>query len=145
MGESRNSHMLVLKSRPLRRDAWKPKQWIRLVPRGLFVPFYLWGHQSTGLSAGRCSDGLRLPLFVLGSHNYWDGLRDFGGYPTSRVVAIGMGTYNSLGEGKYSPQVWLQGPEPVGCVGQSCLDSCLKTQTRLMFWVIGMAGLIYRP
>ena len=40
----------------------------------------------------------------------------FGGYPTSRVVAIGMGTYNSLGEGKYSPQVWLQGPEPVGCV-----------------------------
>ena len=66
-------------------------------------------------------------------------------YPLSRVVAIGMGSYNSLGEGKHSRQVWLQGPEPAGCVGQGCLDSCLKTQTRLMFRVIGMAGLIYRP
>ena len=58
-------------------------------------------------------------------------------YPISRVVAIGMGTYNSLGEGKHSRQVWLQGPEPVECVGQGCLDSCLKTQTRLLFRVIG--------
>ena len=66
-------------------------------------------------------------------------------YTLSRVVPIGMGTYKSLGEGKHSRQVWLQGPEPVGCVGQGCLDSCLKTQTRLMFRVIGMAGLIYRP
>ena len=65
--------------------------------------------------------------------------------PLSRVVAIGMGTYNYLGEGKHSRQVWLQGPEPVGCVGQVSLDSCLKTQTRLMFRVIGMAGLMYRP
>ena len=32
MGESRNSHMLLLKSRPMRSDAWKPKQWIRYVP-----------------------------------------------------------------------------------------------------------------
>ena len=39
-------------------------------------------------------------------------------YPISMVVAIGMGTHNSLGEGKHSRQVWLQGPEPVGCVGQ---------------------------
>lgn len=66
-------------------------------------------------------------------------------YPLSRVVANGMGTYKSLGEGKHGRQVWLQGPEPVRCVGQGCLDSCLKTQTRLMFRVIGMAGLIYRP
>ena len=66
-------------------------------------------------------------------------------YTISRVVAIGMGTSNSLGEGKPSLHVWLQGPEPVGCVGQGCLDSCLKTQTRLMFRVIGMAGLISRP
>ena len=66
-------------------------------------------------------------------------------YPISRVVAIGLGTYNSLGEGKNSRQVWLQGPEPVGCLGLGCLDSCLKTQTRLIFQVIGMAGLIYRP
>ena len=66
-------------------------------------------------------------------------------YPISRVLAIGMGTYNSLGEGKHSRQIWLQGPEPVGCVGQGSLDSCLKTQTLLMFRVIGMAGLIYRP
>ena len=66
-------------------------------------------------------------------------------YRISRVVALGVGTYNSLGEGKHSCQVWLQGPEPVGCVGHGCLDICLKTQTRLMFRVIGMAGLIYRP
>ena len=79
VGESRNSHMLVLKSRPLRRDAWKLKQWIRLGPRGLFVPFYLWEYQSTSLSEGTFTDGLRLLLFVLGSHHYWDGLRDFGG------------------------------------------------------------------
>ena len=39
-------------------------------------------------------------------------------YPISWVVAIGMSTYNSLGEGKHSRPVWLQGPEPVGCVGQ---------------------------
>ena len=65
--------------------------------------------------------------------------------PFSRVVAIRVGTYNSLGEGEHSRQVWLQGPEPVGCVGLGCLDSCLKTQTRIMFRVIGMAGLIDRP
>ena len=66
-------------------------------------------------------------------------------YTLRWVVAIGMGRYNSLGEGNHSRQVWLQGPEPVGCVGQGCLDSRLKTQIRLMFLVIGMAGLIYRP
>ena len=66
-------------------------------------------------------------------------------YPISRVVAIGMGTYYSIGEGKHSRQVWLQRPEPVGCVGQGSLDSCLKTQARLIFRVIGMAGLFYRP
>ena len=36
-------------------------------------------------------------------------------YPLSMVVAIGMGTYNSLGEGKHSCQVWFQGPEPRVC------------------------------
>ena len=66
-------------------------------------------------------------------------------YTLSRVVAIGMGRYNSLGKGNHSRQVWLQGPEPVWCVVQGYLDSCLKTQIRLMFLVIGMAGLIYRP
>ena len=35
-------------------------------------------------------------------------------YPNNRVVAIGMGTHNSLGEGKHCRQVWLQGTEPVG-------------------------------
>ena len=70
---------------------------------------------------------------ILGWH------QGLGGLTLSMVVAIGMGTYNSLGEGKHSRQVWLQGPVPVGCVGQGCLDSCLKTQTRLMFRVIGMA------
>ena len=77
--------------------------------------------------------------------NIWMAAGTLEDYPISRVVAIGMGTYNSLGEGKHSPQVWLQGPEPVGVVGQGCLDSCLKTQTQLMFRVIGMAGLNYRP
>ena len=66
------------------------------------------------------------------------------GYPLSRVVVIGMGTYNFLGEGKHSLQVRPQGTQPVGCVGQGCLDSCLKTQIWLMFRVIGMAGLTYR-
>ena len=66
-------------------------------------------------------------------------------YTLRRGVAIGMGTYNSLGEGNHGRQVWLQGPEPVRCVGQGCWDSGLKTQTWLMFRVIGMAGLIYRP
>ena len=65
-------------------------------------------------------------------------------YPISRVVAIVKGTYNSLGEGKHSRQVWLEGPELLGCVDQGSLDSCLKAQARLMFRVIGMAGLIYR-
>ena len=84
-------------------------------------------------------------LFVLGSQKIGmaSGTLEF--YPISRFVAIGVGTYNSLGEGKHRRQVWLQGPEPVGCVGQGCLDSCLKTQTRLMFRVIGMAALFYRP
>ena len=113
--------------------------------RGLFVPFYLWGHQSTGLSAGRCSDCPRLPLFVLGSTNIGMSSGTLEVYPLTMVVAIGMGTYNSLGESRHSRQVWLQGPEPVGWVGQGCLDSCLKTQTRLLFRVKGMAGLIYRP
>ena len=112
---------------------------------GLFVPFYLWGHQSTGLSAGRRSDGPRLPRLSWEATNTGMVSGTLEVYPLSRVVAIGMGTYNSLGEGKHSRQVWLQGPEPVWCVGQGCLDSCLKTQTRLMFRVIGMAVLIYRP
>ena len=107
--------------------------------------FYLWGHQSTGLSAGRCSDVPRLPQFVLGSTNIGMASGTLEVDPIGGVVAIGMGIYNSFGEGKQSHQVWLQGPEPVGCVGQGCLDSCLKTQSRLMFRVIGMAGLIYRP
>ena len=98
-----------------------------------------------GLNAGRCSDGLRLPLFVLGSHNIGMASGTLEVSPINRVVAIGMGTHNSLGEGKHSRQVGLQGPEPVGCVGHGCLDSCLKTQTRVMFRLIGMSGLIYRP
>ena len=95
MGESRNSHMLVLESRPLRRDAWKPKQWIRLVPRGLLVSFYR-RHLSTGLSAGRCSDELRLPVFVLGSQHYGMASGNLKVYTISCVVAIGVGSHNSL-------------------------------------------------
>ena len=109
------------------------------------VPFYLWGHQSTGLSAGRCSEWPRLLLLAWEATNIGMASGTLEVYPISRVVAIVMGTYNSLGEGKHSRQVWLLGPEPVGWVGQGSLDSCLKTQTRLMFRVIGMAGLIYRP
>ena len=96
MGESRNSHILVLKSRPLRRDAWKPKQWIRLVPRGLLVSFYLGRHLSMGQSAGRCSDELRLPVFVLGSQHYGMASGNLKVYTFSCVVAIGMGSHNSL-------------------------------------------------
>ena len=86
-----------------------------------------------------------LPLFGLGSHKFGMASGTLEVYPLCRVVAIGMGTYNSLGAGKHSRQVWLQGPEPVGCVGQGCLDICLRTQIRLMFRVIGMAGLMNGP
>ena len=133
MGESRNSHIRELKSRPLRRDAWKPKHGIRLVPRGLSVPFSLWGHQSTGLSAGRCSEGSDCPCLSWEATTIEMASGTSQVDPISRVVAITMGTRKSLGEGKYIPQVWLQGPEPVGCVAQGCLDSCLKTQTQLVF------------
>ena len=136
--------MLLLKSRPLRRDASTPKQWVRLVPRGLFFPYYLWGYQSTGLSQVDAQMGSDCPC-LLGSHNYWDGLRNLEVYPLSRVVAIEWAHTIPIGEDKHSSQVWPQGPEPVGCVGQSCWDNCLKTETRLMFRVIGMAGLILRP
>ena len=81
-------------------------------------------------------------MFVLGSQNIGMASGTLEVYPISSVVAIGLATHNSLGEGKHSRQVWLQGPEPLGCVGQGCLDSCLKTQTRLMLRVVGMAGLI---
>ena len=76
---------------------------------GLFVPFYLWGHQSTGLSGGRCSDGPRLALLSWEATNIGmaSGTLEF--YPISRVVAIGMGTHNSLGQDKHSRQVWLRG------------------------------------
>ena len=58
-----------------------------------------------------------------GKPQIWDGLRDFEVDPISRVVVIGVGTHNSLGEGKHSRQFSLQGPEPVGCICQGCLDS----------------------
>ena len=111
----------------------------------MFVPFYLWGHHSTSLSAVGAQMGPDCPCLSWEAANIGMASGTLEVYPLSRVVAIGMGTHNSLGEGKQSRQVWFQGPEPVGCVGQGCLDSCLKTQTRLLFRVKGMAGLIYRP
>ena len=71
--------------------------------------------------------------FVLGSRNIGMASGTLEVYTLRRVVAIGMGTYNSLGEGNHSRQVWLQGHEPVGCVGQGCLDSCLKKKLGLCF------------
>ena len=41
--------------------------------------FLTLGTSVDGSESDRCSDGPRLPLFVLGSHKYWDGLRGFGG------------------------------------------------------------------
>ena len=38
---------------------------------------------------------------------------------------------NSRGMDRHSPDVWLQGPQPEGSVGQKCGDRSLKTQTRL--------------
>ena len=61
-------------------------------------------------------------------------------HPISRFVANGMGR-----NPRYSPQVWLQEPVPVSFVGHGGADTCLKTQTRLTFQVVGIAGLIYRP
>ena len=45
--------------------------------------------------------------FVLGSHNIGMASGTLEVYTLRRVVAIGMGTYNSLGEGNHSRQVWL--------------------------------------
>ena len=82
---SRMSHKERRKSRVLRVLGISKERCLEtkaIDPIGAYGPvrsFLLWGHQSTGLSAGRCSDGPRLPLFVQGSHKYWDSLRDFGG------------------------------------------------------------------
>ena len=75
----------------------------------LFVPFYHWGHQSTGLSAGRCSDGPRLPQFLLEATNIGMSSGTLEVYSISSVGAIGMGTQNTLGEGQYSPQLGSSG------------------------------------
>ena len=56
-----------------------------------------------------------------------------------------MNEQNSLGEGRHSPEVWLHGAQPLECVGEDNGDRSLKTQTRLRFGDIGMAGPIYRP
>ena len=71
----------------------------------LVVPFYLLGHQSMDLSAGRCSDWPRWPHLSWEATNIGLASGTFEVYPISRVVAIGMGTYNSLGEGKHSRHV----------------------------------------
>ena len=71
-----------------------------------------------GLSAGRYSEGPIMPHLSGEGTNIAMASGILEVYPISRVLAVGMGTYNSLGEGKHSRQVWLQGPEPVGCVGQ---------------------------
>ena len=52
---------------------------------------------------------------------------------------------NSHGLGRRSPNVWLQGPQPGGCVAQDLEDRRLKTQTQLTFGDVGMAGPIYKP
>ena len=52
---------------------------------------------------------------------------------------------NSHGLGRHSPNVWLQGPQPGGCVAQDFEDRSLKTQTKLMFGDVGIAGPIYKP
>ena len=67
-----------------------------------------------GLSAGRRPDGPRLPQFVLRSTNIGMASGTLEVYPISRVVAIGMGTYISFGEGKHSRHVCLHCPGPVG-------------------------------
>ena len=51
------------------------------------------------------SGWLTLPLFVLEATTIGMASGTLEVYPISRVVAIGMGTYNSLGEGKHSRQV----------------------------------------
>ena len=52
---------------------------------------------------------------------------------------------NSHAWGRYSPNVWLQGPQPKVCVAQNVEDRSLKTQTQLRFGDVGMAGPIYKP
>ena len=42
--------------------------------------------------------------------------------------------------GRQRPNVWLQGPKPLGCGAQDFEGGSLKTQTQLRFGDIGMAG-----
>ena len=93
IGASGNPQTLVLETRPLKRDTWKPKDGFRLVPRGLSSSiFCVWGHPSACLSGGSCSAFVRSPLFVQGE------LHDLG-WPRGPwrfllicgVVASGMG------------------------------------------------------
>ena len=52
---------------------------------------------------------------------------------------------NSHAWGRQCPNVWLQGPQPGGCVAQDIEDRSMKTQTQLRFGDVGMAGPIYKP
>ena len=56
-GASGKPHMLVLEPKPLRSDTWKPKEELRLGPRGLSGSmFCVCGLLSTCLHGGSCSD-----------------------------------------------------------------------------------------
>ena len=89
-------------------------------PIGAYGPvrsFLTLGTSVYGSEAVGAQMGPDCPCLSWEATNIWMASGTLEVYPLSRVVAIGMGTYNSLGEGKPSLHVGLQGPKPVGCVG----------------------------
>lgn len=143
-GPPTKPHVVVFAARPLRSDPWKPKREFRLGSRGLSGSiFCVCAHLSACLRGGGGSACVRVPLFVQGGFQYWDVL---GGLEVAPILQ-GCGQWNRqrfLGESGHSPVVWLQRPQPGGCVGQGCGDRRPKTQTGLRFGADVMAGPVYR-
>ena len=96
------------------------------------------------ISGGRCSAGVRPPLFVPGDIHYWEGSGTLEGSPNLYDLGQWNGQ-NSHGLGRHSTYVWLLAPQPGGCVAQDFEDRRLKTETQLRFGDVGMAGVIYKP
>ena len=97
-----------------------------------------------GMSGGRCSAVVRRPC--LSRAAYKIGMASGTVEVSPNLEACGqVNGQNSSGVGRHRPDVWLQGPQPGGCVGQERGDRSLKTLTRLTFGDISMAGPIYRP
>ena len=108
------------------------------------VPSPSLGNYIYGMFGGRCSAGVRLPLFVHKDLHIGMASGTLEGSPNLYNFGQWNGQ-NSHAWGRHSPNEWLQGPLPGGCVAQDFEDRSLKTQTQLKHGDVGMAGPIYKP